>query len=113
MLCYRCQHRAKYLEDLAKLKQKYTVSEEYKDTFVSSPRFECSQIESSVMGCYMYKPVKPIAIKPREGDIRPLSLNMFSCRVGRVDDVKVELELQGEQINDSVIFYWVPKKNEE
>ena len=94
MLCFRCEHRAKFHEA------------------GHAPRHECSLINSAVSGCYMFKPVKPIVIKHRKGDDRFLSLNIFSCRVERVNDVKVELELQGEQINDSVIFYWVPKKNE-
>lgn len=105
MLCYRCEHRAKYLEEYSK--NKYSD----KDIHIPRPRFECGNIESSVMGCYMFKPVQPINIKPREGDDRPLSLNIFSCRVERVDDIKVELELKAEKINNSIIHYWVPKND--
>lgn len=107
MLCYRCEHRAKYLEKLSESKH----SDE--EMYVPRPRYECGEIDKAVNGCYMFKPVKPIVIKPRDGDSRPITLNMLSCRVERVDDVKIELELRSEQINNSVIFYWAPKKNEE
>ena len=86
-LCYRCEHRAFFLET------------------GSGARFECSQPEMSVMGCYMFQPVKPICIKPREGDSRPMSLNYFSSRVERVD-ASPELELKGEKTKEGILVYW-------
>jgi hypothetical protein len=112
MLCYRCEHRAKFLEEYSKQKLSGKTNEKIEDFFISRPRYECGMIESSVNSCYLFKPVKPIFIKPQDNDNRPLSLNIFSCRVEKVDDIKVELELKGEVINNSVIYYWVPKNNE-
>ena len=93
MLCFRCEHRAHYLEGLRKGKD-------------HAPRFECSQIESCVHGCYMFRPVKPIVIKQRKGDNRPLLLNILSCRVERIDDI--ELILKMESVKDGYLFYYVP-----
>ena len=86
-LCFRCEYRTKYLEE------------------GNGPRFECKVPEMSVIGCYMFQPVKPIVIKPREGDNRPLSLNYFSARVERVD-VSPELELRGEETKEGILVYW-------
>ena len=90
-LCFRCEYRAKYLEE------------------GGGPRFECQVPESSVVSCYMFKPVKPIIVKPKEGDNRPLSLNYFSARVERMKD-SVELELKGQQLEKGVLIYWKPKE---
>ena len=90
-LCFRCEYRAEYLE------------------IGHAPRFECGVPTSSVSGCYMFQPVKPIVIKPREGDNRPLSLNYFSARVERVD-VSPELELKGEETKEGILVYWKPKE---
>ena len=86
-LCFRCEYRARYLEE------------------GSGPRFECKVLEMSVVGCYMFQPVRPICIKPREGDNRPLLLNYFSARVERVD-VSPELELRGEETKEGILVYW-------
>ncbi len=91
MLCYRCEHRAQFLEEGRR------------------PRHECGNVESSVMGCYMFKPTKPITIKPREGDDRPLTLSVLSCRVERDDDI--ELYLNSGLIDDKLVIYWEPIKN--
>ena len=90
-LCFRCEYRARFLE------------EGY------GPRFGCKVIESAVIGCYMFQPVKPICIKPREGDNRPMSLNYFSSRVERVD-ASPELELKGEETENGMLVYWKPKE---
>lgn len=93
MLCFRCEHRAFYLEQLKKGKE-------------NAPRFECSQIESCVYGCYMFRPVKPIVIKQRHGDNRPLLLNILSCRVERTEDI--ELILKNHSVKNGYLFYYVP-----
>ena len=90
-LCFRCEYRAQFLEDKRQ------------------PRFECGMIESSVMGCYMFQPVKPICIKPREGDDRPLSLNILSCRVERTEN-KPNLQLFTIQNENDTLIYWKPKE---
>ena len=53
MLCFRCEHRAKFLEG------------------GGQPRCECGDIEKSNIGCYMFKPCKPIIMEKQEGDPRP------------------------------------------
>lgn len=90
-LCFRCEHRAFFLET------------------GSGARFECSQPEMSVMGCYMFQPVKPICIKPREGDDRPLTLNYFSARAERVD-VNPDMQLTASGSTDGILVYWKPKE---
>jgi len=52
-LCYRCEHRVNFLENKI------------------ASRCECGTIESSVCGCYMYEPVKPVVLKKNEDDTRP------------------------------------------
>ncbi len=44
MLCFRCEHRAKYFEE------------------GHTPRYECGLPEGSKAVCYMYKPVKPCSL---------------------------------------------------
>lgn len=91
-LCFRCESRAKFLEEGIRI------------------RFECGVVESSVCGCYMFKPVKPIAIQKREVDKRPLSLNILSARVERVD-TEQELELTLKTTTDNkTLIYWKPKE---
>ena len=66
-LCHRCEHRAKWNEDQT-----------------HRPRYECGAVTavqdlkgiwtvraSSVHACYMYEPVKPLVLKPNDGDKRP------------------------------------------
>jgi hypothetical protein len=88
-LCYRCEHRATFKET------------------GYAPRSECKS-EISVMGCYCYKPVKPLVIKPRKGDKRPISLDILSCRI---EAVKIaDVELTGKKIRGGYIVYWQPKE---
>ena len=102
MLCFRCEHRAKYLEKL--LESKYSKD----PVHIPRPRFECGNIDTAVMGCYMFKPVKPVTIKPRDGDNRPLSLDILSCRVEQ--DENIELNIVFDKIDDKILPYWTPKK---
>jgi hypothetical protein len=53
-LCFRCEHRAKYLES------------------GFQPRFECGMKRMASACCYMFMPCKPIAIAPIEGEKRPI-----------------------------------------
>lgn len=91
MLCFRCEERAKFHET------------------GHAPRYECGEIDKAVNGCYMFKPVKPIVIKPRKGDERPLSLNMLSCRVERVDQ-EIDLKLDAYEEEKGILFCWIPKE---
>lgn len=90
-LCFRCEYRAQFLES------------------ERQPRFECGMIESSVMGCYMFQPVKPISIKPRNGDNRPVILNILSARVERVEE-EIELKLEAKNGLNGILIYWTPKE---
>ena len=49
MLCFRCEHRARFL-------QATLMKEEY----VPRPRAECGDINSSNTSCYMFQPCKPV-----------------------------------------------------
>ncbi len=49
-LCFRCEHRANYLET------------------GQAPRMECGSPEMCVGGCYMYKPVRPVVVEQQNPD---------------------------------------------
>ena len=92
-LCYRCEHRAAYHEK------------------GHAPRYECGT-DGAVVGCYMYRPVKPVTTRPRTGDNRPqYAGGMFS---GRLDGVRVAdgkyvmVEKDGEHT-----VYFTGKDNDE
>lgn len=93
-LCYRCEYRAQFLENKRR------------------PRHECGVIEEAVNGCYMFKPVKPIVVAPRDGDDRPVTLNLFSARVERKEE-DIPLKLHGENTKEGILVYWKPDKDEE
>lgn len=93
-LCFRCEYRAQFLENDRRA------------------RYECGEIESSVFGCYMFKPVRPITIKPRNGDPRPLALGLLSCRVERVEE-DPDLILTSLINDEGILVYWEPNKKEE
>ena len=53
-LCFRCEHRAKFLEAGRR------------------PRCECGEINETKWACYMYRPVKPVVLAPLDAaDDRP------------------------------------------
>lgn len=86
MLCFRCEHRAEFLSSGRR------------------PRFECGQIESSNIACYMYTPVRPVVLArlhSKEEDPRPSHGGYFGCRMKGVrvaHDETVMLKIQ--RIND-------------
>ena len=101
MLCYRCEHRVRYLEEYNK--NKYSK----KETHIPRPRFECGEIELSINACYMYIPVKPIILeKTYKDDPRPISLDILSSRVSRNINYDLELNLNMKNINNKLIPYW-------
>jgi hypothetical protein len=66
-LCHRCEHRAKYLEDYERAKQKLIEQgrrDEIPNLFVHRPRCECG-LDQAVHSCYMYQPVKPLVIEKK------------------------------------------------
>lgn len=91
-LCWRCEHRARYLEDGLR------------------PRYECGEDGRSVSCCYMYLPMRPCVVKRSEGDDRPeFGMPMIAARM---DVVRVsaadEMHLRLEHVGDGVIPYWIP-----
>jgi hypothetical protein len=90
-LCFRCEHRAKASETKG----------------VYSPRFECSDFNHSVSSCYMYLPVIPLIIEREKKDKRPLSLNIFSCRVKPIRRPTGEYDLK--RFNRGILVYWKPE----
>lgn len=74
MLCFRCEHRARYLES------------------GHAPRYECGQAAESKCGCYMYRPVSPVVMKPQDGDPRPVGSGMLACRSEAVRVFRSNLE---------------------
>lgn len=98
-LCFRCEHRAVFLET------------EF------GPRFECKETDKSKMQCYMYKPTRPAILKRAKGDKRPrfagwgLSSREEIVRVAEDGkDVILKMKTIGK---DEAMLYWQPKgKNE-
>lgn len=72
-LCYRCHHRARYLETGGQW----------------CPRMECGQVDQAVCGCYMYRPPAPLLLISEKGDRRPVGGPwMFSARLHAVEEVQ-------------------------
>ena len=93
MMCFRCEHRARYLSDLSNHKK-----------CCHRPRHECGDIETSKYICYMFTPCLPIITTPNNPkDIRPrLSSPMLSARERGVrvmdrEELKMELIYQNEE----------------
>ena len=62
MLCFRCEHRARFLET------------------GSRPRHECGTIEQSKATCYMFMPCLPVLTEPEESELPRFSGQLLSCR---------------------------------
>jgi hypothetical protein len=74
-LCFRCHHRARFLESGG----------------VEEARYECGQIEHAVVGCYMFRPCRPFALRPEQGDKRPVGAAWtLSARVNAVAEAPGE-----------------------
>ena len=64
-LCFRCEHRAKFLEGMLKARHDKSI-------YAPRPRHECGDIENSKCSCYMFQPCKPIVTVPSDSrDKRP------------------------------------------
>jgi len=78
-LCYRCEHRAEFLENGFK------------------PRFECGMEKTATSSCYMFMPCKPVAVTSNAGEKRPVfGPWMIAGRVhalGLVDHERLRLKL--------------------
>ena len=88
-LCYRCEHRAVFMETGAK------------------PRYECGEHKAAVMSCYMFSPVKPLCMRKDDGEKRPaFGPHMVAARMHTTGVAKVELHLTKQA--DDLVAYWIP-----
>jgi len=93
-LCFRCEHRAKFLEKGIR------------------PRYECGEIEDSKFSCYMFKPVKPVVTAKLGDDDRPkYAGSLFSAR-SRFVEVAQDVGLEIEETDTGDYIYWAPKQKE-
>lgn len=90
-LCFRCEHRAKFLEG------------------GSRPRFECGDPSMNKWACYMYQPVKPVVLaKLDKRDKRPqFGPAMISSR-SKFVRVADEIVLDIQHTKDGSFIYWKP-----
>jgi len=87
-LCYRCEHRAKYLETGER------------------PRFECGEVGKSKSSCYYYVPIMPIVLQRDKGDKRPVAAPwLFSARSHFVR-MPENLKLDVKKYKDGYMMYW-------
>ena len=89
-LCYRCEHRARFLEDGRR------------------PRYECGEVTDSKTSCYMHRPVSPVVVdKANDGDPRPqFGPAIISARSRFVRVATVHYELT--KAHDGHVVYCVP-----
>ncbi len=87
-LCHRCEYRARFLEDGL------------------GPRYECQQAGRSICGCYMYRPVRPVVLKPRAGDKRPAGGPWAIAARCDYAGIWPELELRGAWIAGELHLFW-------
>lgn len=96
-LCYRCEHRARYLEARG-------------SDHPHQPRRECGT-DMSVWCCYMYQPVRPMLTRDmqQKGHMPAYGPAMLASRVEAVGpDESFELVLH--QDGDGLTPYWRPKE---
>jgi len=90
-LCYRCEHRARFLETGVR------------------PRYECGNTESSNYACYMYRPVMPVLLKKQKEDTREQFAGWaFSARSEAVGMPDMELSVKHQ--DGGSLLYWKPKE---
>ena len=93
MLCFRCEHRSRFLEAGCR------------------PRYECGDVKSSKAGCYMYMPVLPAVWEPDadKGDLRPIGSGMFARRSYALRISKGKLKIR--RLKDGCwVSYWTGLK---
>lgn len=84
-LCYRCEHRARYMEH------------------GHGPRCECQDFLGNKYGCYMYRPVRPVVTGVDEGDARAqFAGSLLSARAHfiRVLDDKKDIVMKACETHD-------------
>ena len=107
MLCFNCEHRARYLRDKMDMTKRYA----------RRPRVQCGNPRSSVGSCYMFRQVAPLIIAKDEsekqlaketGVERPMhGPTIISARCGFVRFPAVVPKVK--EYKDGVMLYWVPK----
>ena len=96
-LCYRCEWRAKFLED------------------GHGPRMECGDIENSKYICYNYRPVKPCVLKyPDYSNEEYDHINKARLPGGMMGarmECKglADVELEATEIDGNWVFMWILK----
>ena len=97
-LCFRCEHRARYLE-----------SYDSENPFKVRPRHECGLTDRSVSSCYLFTPVKPVLeVKTNIKDIRPAFPGLLGARVSGT--AIAECDLNRVRRGNGWIMYWTPEK---
>ena len=93
-LCFRCEHRAMFLEK------------------GHQPRCECGDIKSSKWSCYMYSPVRPMVLtKSDKKDKRPqFGPYMISSRSSGVVVEQDKIQLKLHKYKNGSMIYWAPKE---
>lgn len=93
-LCYRCEHRAEYLNDILNTGE---------NGYARRPRHECG-LSISVHSCYMYGPVRPYILKPNEGEKRGLTWpSMISGRAHAVGIANTQYVAQ--KVKGGLVFF--------
>jgi len=94
-LCYRCEHRAQYLEAGHR------------------PRHECGEIQMGKYSCYMYLPIKPVILTKNEDDDRPqFAGSLFSAR-SYLSEREPDLKIHLKEYKDGAMLYWKPCSKKE
>ena len=93
MLCFRCEHRALFLETGAR------------------PRCECGDIKTSKGGCYMFKPCAPQVLTRVDGyKDRPVGLPAAIAPRMYCEGPAENMELVFKRLpNDRYVFLWKEK----
>ena len=90
-LCHRCEHRAVALET------------------GHGPRYECTA-PGAVESCYMYQPVKPLAIEANADEDRPIGIGWGFAGRAHAAKVQHKLKLHARMSRDGrLIKWWEPE----
>jgi hypothetical protein len=94
-LCLRCEHRVAYRET------------------GDAQRFQCGDLLNAVGVCYMYQPVKPLAVRPIAGERRPLGAGWMFAGRAQAAETGPRLELAAARVKSGgVLFWWRPAEGE-
>lgn len=93
-LCFRCEHRAKFMES------------------GRGPRSECKDSDSCVSGCYMYRPVVPVVTAPNKGDNRnPYWPSLIAGRSRAVRVAKDEIVAYVREVDGGTVVLYGLKRD--